>query len=207
MAAPAPPRRPQRFWSSAGRLLGLLAPQRRALVLVLLAGTVSVALNVWAPLVLGRAMDVIFTGVLGRDMPAGATRAEVAQDLRDRGEQNLADLVSAAVEQAGQKNRPARLDDVRLEPLSEGRCVQTLHLGSFDDEAAVLERMHDEFIPENGLRMVGRHHEIYLSDARRTPPHRLRTMLRQPVERSSDHRGAGQAPESGHQEDGLSPRG
>ena len=45
MAAPAPPRRPQRFWSSAGRLLGLLAPQRRALVLVLLAGTVSVALN------------------------------------------------------------------------------------------------------------------------------------------------------------------
>ena len=96
MAAPAPPRRPQHFWASAGRLLGLLAPQRRALVLVLLAGTVSVALNVWAPLVLGRAMDVIFTGVLGRDMPAGATRAEVAQDLRDRGEQNLADLVSAA---------------------------------------------------------------------------------------------------------------
>jgi ATP-binding cassette subfamily B multidrug efflux pump len=96
MAAPAPPRRPQHFWSSAGRLLGLLAPQRRALALVLLAGTVSVALNVWAPLVLGRAMDVIFTGVLGRDMPAGATREEVAQDLRDRGEQNLADMVSAA---------------------------------------------------------------------------------------------------------------
>jgi hypothetical protein len=91
------------------------------------------------------------------------------------------DMVSAAVEQAGRKNRPARLDDVRLAPLSEGHCVQTLHLGPFDEEAAVLARMHDEFIPQNGLRMVGRHHEIYLSDPRRTAPEKLRTILRQPV--------------------------
>jgi hypothetical protein len=41
--------------------------------------------------------------------------------------------------------------------------------------------MHGEFIPDNGLRMVGRHHEIYLSDARRVAPDRLRTILRQPV--------------------------
>ena len=61
------------------------------------------------------------------------------------------------------------------------RCVQTLHVGSFDDEAPVLARMHDEVIPGLGLRMTGRHHEIYLSDARRTAPERLRTILRQPV--------------------------
>lgn len=87
----------------------------------------------------------------------------------------------AAVKQAGTKSPPARLQDVRMQTLSEGQCVQTLHIGSFDDEAAVLERMHGDFIPANGLRMTGRHHEIYLSDVRRTAPEKLRTILRQPV--------------------------
>jgi hypothetical protein len=83
-------------------------------------------------------------------------------------------MVTAAVEQAKAK-------DVRLQTLSEGRCVQTLHVGSFDDEAAVLARLHHEFIPGNGLRMAGTHHEIYLSDFRRVAPDRQRTILRQPV--------------------------
>ncbi|RCV48972.1 GyrI-like domain-containing protein [Marinitenerispora sediminis] len=91
------------------------------------------------------------------------------------------DMFTAAVAQAGAKNRPARLDGVRLETLSEGRCVQTLHVGSFDDEADVLARMHHEFIPDNGLRLVGQHHEIYLSDFRKAAPEKLRTILRQPV--------------------------
>src|SRR5690606_19899469 len=71
---------------------------------------------------------------------------------------------------------------IRLETLDEGLCVQTLHVGPFDDEAETLARMHDEFIPASGLRMTGRHHEIYLSDPRRTAPATLRTLLRQPVE-------------------------
>lgn len=86
-----------------------------------------------------------------------------------------------AVAQAGTKDPPARLDDVRLEKLSEGRCVQTLHVGSFDDEAEVLSRMHHEFIPDNGLHMTGKHHEIYLSDLRRIAPEKQRTILRQPI--------------------------
>jgi len=91
------------------------------------------------------------------------------------------DVVAAAIERVGAKARPARLDDLRLETLSEGLCVQTLHVGSFDDEAGVLDRMHHEFVPENGLRMVGTHHEIYLSDFRRVAPEKRRTILRQPV--------------------------
>ena len=91
------------------------------------------------------------------------------------------DMVAAAVEQVRAKSRPPRLDGLRLEPLSEGRCVQTLHVGAFDDEADVLARMHDEFIPGNGLHMVGKHHEIYLSDTRRVAPEKQRTILRQPV--------------------------
>ncbi|REE70693.1 hypothetical protein C8E05_0011 [Rhodococcus wratislaviensis] len=90
-------------------------------------------------------------------------------------------MFTTAVEKAGAKTRPARLDDVRLEALSEGRCVQTLHTGSFDGEAVVLAQMHDEFIPSNGLRLSGKHHEIYLNDFRKIAPEKQRTLLRQPI--------------------------
>ncbi|GAA1421414.1 GyrI-like domain-containing protein [Agrococcus citreus] len=90
-------------------------------------------------------------------------------------------MVDDAVAAVAAKRAPARLHDVRLEPLAEGRCVQTLHVGAFDDEGPALERMHRDFIPERGLRMTGRHHEIYLSDARRVDPAKRRTILRQPV--------------------------
>lgn len=90
-------------------------------------------------------------------------------------------MVMDAVAQVREKKAPPRLDEIRLESLREGRCVQTLHVGSFDDEAAVLERMHTDFIPANGLRLSGTHHEVYLSDARRVAPERMRTILRQPV--------------------------
>lgn len=86
-----------------------------------------------------------------------------------------------AVALAGKKNPPQRLGEVRLETLHEGTSVQTLHLGSFDDEAETLARMHDEFIPGEGLAMTGRHHEIYFSDFRKVAPEKLRTILRQPV--------------------------
>ncbi len=86
--------------------------------------------------------------------------------------------VDAALEAAG--DIPSA-ELVRLEELDEGLCVQTLHVGSYDEEAPTLAAMHDEFIPANGLTVTGRHHEIYLSDARRTAPEKLRTILRQPV--------------------------
>ncbi len=78
-------------------------------------------------------------------------------------------------------NGAPTLDALRLEQLDEGLCVQTLHVGSYDDEAPILATMHDEFIPANGLRVTGKHHEIYLNDPRRVPPDKLRTILRQPV--------------------------
>jgi hypothetical protein len=90
-------------------------------------------------------------------------------------------MFAAAVAQAGAKRPPARLGDVRLQTLSEGRCVQTLHVGSFDDESGVLAQLHGEFIPGNGYRMAGTHHEIYLSDFRKVAPEKRRTILRQPV--------------------------
>ena len=72
------------------------------------------------------------------------------------------------------------LERLRIETLDEGTSVQTLHVGTYDDEAPLLEQMHGEFIPER-LRLTGRHHEIYFSDPRRTDPSKLKTLLRQPV--------------------------
>jgi hypothetical protein len=83
------------------------------------------------------------------------------------------------------KSAPASLEKVRLERLEEGLCVQTLHVGPYDEEAGVLADLQDRYIPGAGLRMTGRHHEIYLSDPRRAEPAKLRTILRQPVEASS----------------------
>ena len=90
-------------------------------------------------------------------------------------------LKAAMVSVGDKKDPPASLQRVRLERLEEGTCVQTLHIGSYDDETETLARMHDEFIPQAGLTMTGKHHEIYLSDSRRVAPAKLRTILRQPV--------------------------
>lgn len=94
-------------------------------------------------------------------------------------------MIEVAIEAAKGKGAP-RIDDLRVESLTEGLCVQTLHIGSFDEEGPVLRAMHEEFIPDQGLALRGRHHEIYLSDPRRTAPEKLRTILRQPVIRVAD---------------------
>lgn len=93
-------------------------------------------------------------------------------------------MVSRAADAVRTKGAPPRLEEIRLESLEERRCVQTLHVGAFDDEGPVLERMH-AWLEANGMRMSGRHHEIYLSDARRVEPAKLRTILRQPVARAA----------------------
>ena len=94
-----------------------------------------------------------------------------------------AEHLFTAREAAARKAGVPALEKVRLERYEEGLCVQTLHLGSYDDEAPVPEAMHNEFIPAHSLQLRGKHHEIYLSDPRRTPAYRLSTILRQPVER------------------------
>lgn len=86
-----------------------------------------------------------------------------------------------AVALAGEKDAPERLGDVRFDTLAEGLCVQTLHVGSYDDEAPVLAEMHDVVIPGRGLALRGIHHEVYFSDPRKVAPERMRTLLRQPV--------------------------
>lgn len=73
---------------------------------------------------------------------------------------------------------------LRLEHFDEGTCVQVLHIGSYDDEGPVIDAMHQE-IGTRGWQLTGVHHEIYLSDPRRTAPEKLKTILRQPITRPS----------------------
>lgn len=92
--------------------------------------------------------------------------------------------VAEAIERTAASKPDRPVDRVRLQTLSEGLCVQTLHVGAFDDEAELLARLHREFVPAQGLRLAGRHHEVYFSDFRRVAPERRRTLVRQPVVRA-----------------------
>ena len=77
----------------------------------------------------------------------------------------------------------ARPESLRFEAFHEGLSVQILHVGSYADEAPTIARLHNEFLPENGLVENGDHHEIYLGDPRKVAPEKLKTVLRQPVKR------------------------
>ncbi len=92
-------------------------------------------------------------------------------------------MVSEAVAAtAGKKELPA-LSKVRFERYNEGRSLQLLHVGSYDDEAPKLKYLHAQFMPHHKLTFNGLHHEIYLNDPRKTAPSKLKTILRQPVRR------------------------
>lgn len=91
------------------------------------------------------------------------------------------DMVADAKDTVLAKKRLRNIADVRSQALREGTSAQVLHIGPYDDETATLARLHDEYLPAQGLRETGLHHEIYLSDPRRTKPAKLKTILRQPV--------------------------
>lgn len=90
------------------------------------------------------------------------------------------DMLPAAAAKAADKLGKAP-DSLRLATLDERQCLQILHLGSYADEAPVLRHLHDVEMPARGLAFNGHHHEIYLSDPRKTAPDKLKTILRQPV--------------------------
>lgn len=89
--------------------------------------------------------------------------------------------VEAGLSTAAAKKPELPLSGVRLLRLTEGRCLQLMHVGSYDDETPTLHRLHHKLMPALGLTFNGAHHEIYLSDPRRMAPDRLKTVLRQPV--------------------------
>ena len=88
--------------------------------------------------------------------------------------------LKVAVETLLKRGKPRKIEEVALETIDEGVCVQMLHVGPYEKECESIVLMR-KFAESNGLRLSGPHHEIYLSDPCRVPPERLKTILRQPA--------------------------
>jgi hypothetical protein len=89
--------------------------------------------------------------------------------------------VAGAIATVKKKAKFPRFPEVRFEKFAEGKAAQILHVGPYAAEGPTIERLH-AFIAENGFRLRGAHHEIYLGDPRRAAPEKLKTILRHPVE-------------------------
>ncbi len=102
MGGGMPTERSLDFRGSSMRLLRTLRPERAMIAAALLAGVASVALSVLGPRILGHATDLIFAGVVGRQFPAGASKAAILAQLRSSGQGNIADLLSGVAFTPGQ---------------------------------------------------------------------------------------------------------
>ncbi|WP_442931340.1 ABC transporter ATP-binding protein [Mycolicibacterium sp. 120320] len=90
----APAERTRDFRGSALRLVKLLVPQRGPAIAVIMLGVAGVAIGVIGPRILGHATDLLFNGVIGRELPAGLTKGQAVEAARARGDTTFADLLS-----------------------------------------------------------------------------------------------------------------
>ena len=90
------------------------------------------------------------------------------------------EMVESAKEAAAKKKDLPALPKLRFGTFPEGLSVQIMHIGAYADEAPTIARLH-AFIAENGYQLAGKHHEIYLSDPRRTAPDKMKIVIRQPM--------------------------
>ncbi len=88
--------------------------------------------------------------------------------------------VKAAIEQARKKKELPALDKVRVESFKEGLAAQIFYVGSYSAEGPTVAKIH-EYIHKSGHELSGKHHEIYLSNAAKVAPEKLKTIIRQPM--------------------------
>ena len=94
-----------------------------------------------------------------------------------------AGVVEAVRAEAMRKKANPALGRVRFQAFREGRCAQVMHVGPYSAEQPTIELLH-AFIAAEGYKPAGKHHEIYLGDPRRAAPEKLRTVIRQPIDRA-----------------------
>ncbi|MFP3153718.1 GyrI-like domain-containing protein [Lachnospiraceae bacterium ZAX-1] len=94
------------------------------------------------------------------------------------------EVIDWAITESKKKKHDLAYDRLRFSSFTEGKCVQMMHIGPYSEEEATIEEI-EKHIVENGLKEdtgnIRKHHEIYLSDPRRTDPLKLRTVIRLPV--------------------------
>jgi hypothetical protein len=126
---------------------------------------------------------------IGRDYALGRIEVVIDQSPNDGAQWRLLmrtpDFISpeevmCAAETLRDRGYGPLVDEVRLESITEGPCIQALHIGPTDSASETMDRVRS-FAAGEGLEFRGPHHRIYLSDPRRVSPDRLRTILREPV--------------------------
>ena len=90
------------------------------------------------------------------------------------------EMVVEAVNQVRVKKNPTSLPLVRFESINEGKVAQIMHIGPFSEEGPTVQKLHS-FIEDSGKKIIGKHHEVYLSDIRRAAPEKWKTIIRQPM--------------------------
>ena len=90
------------------------------------------------------------------------------------------ELFNKAVEQVQVKKSLPSLSKIKFKSFNEGLSVQLMYIGPYSAEGPTVEKLHN-FIKENGYELRGKHHEVYLSDPRKSAPEKLKTVIRQPV--------------------------
>ncbi len=91
-------------------------------------------------------------------------------------------MIDRAIKEVKEKKNPPALSKIRFDSFHEGLSAQIMHIGPYSAEGPTIEKLHG-FIEDEGYKMRGRHHEIYLNDVRRTKPERLKTVIRQPIKK------------------------
>jgi hypothetical protein len=94
------------------------------------------------------------------------------------------DELDMAIETLLKKGKEPQVKEVEFDSFGEGLCVQMLHVGPYENEPETIVQM-EAFARQEDMEFHGRHHEIYLSDPRRVPPERLKTILRHPVRKNA----------------------
>ena len=89
-------------------------------------------------------------------------------------------IVNEALDETRKKKNLPALSKIRFEAFSEGPSAQIMHIGPFSAEGPTIEKIHN-FIKKQGYKLSGKHHEIYLSDPRKSAPEKMKTVLRQPM--------------------------
>jgi len=90
------------------------------------------------------------------------------------------EMVVEAINQVRVKKNPTSLPLVRFESINEGKVAQIMHIGPFSEEGPTVQKLHS-FIKDSGKKIIGKHHEVYLSDIRRPAPENWKTIIRQPM--------------------------
>ena len=99
------------------------------------------------------------------------------------------DIIKKAIEEVQKKKNLPALSRIRFQNMHEGLSAQIMHIGPYAEEGPTIKKLHN-FIEEKGYEFDGsipgeKHHEIYISDMRRTKPEKLKTIIRQPMKKRS----------------------